>query len=460
LKNAKNVVNKLNRKEFADALQKGLGRAYLHATNYGIDDVTDLVLKACLSDQSCDPQSEGSKAEYLFAMFRNTKYLPEFKEKILSSLKTKRNTWDVQLLFEMTLQMAKAGDIDAQKALKEQAFKIANRVGVKNPDKMDDDWLGASEWITFSGINGAIDLARIYGSRLLKNPEDWVPEDEIFPNDEIKNEFKDIFRKNPPEEPELAAYRDYLEARGVFKEHTGPYISRETTRNRRKREIRENISLDYILSHASNKLDKYAPRFSEFGWVATDEELKTVYQHLLNAIDDEVIWHLLRVFSRVPLPGLDNKIFLWAHSKNDQIRWASIHALSNNTDEKIHALARENIHTNKLLGKDSGNIELFINNYEHNDAIEIIFALNRVKPDNDEAHNISWDIIRLSEKYHDPGLVDALLWSYEKTPCSNCRFRIIKQLDSYGKFTGAILNECQFDANEDVADLARKKLAS
>jgi hypothetical protein len=52
----------LSRAEFADAIAKGLGRTFLYVKNYGLDNVKDLVLAACLDDLSYDPQIETSRA--------------------------------------------------------------------------------------------------------------------------------------------------------------------------------------------------------------------------------------------------------------------------------------------------------------------------------------------------------------------------------------------------------------
>lgn len=449
-------MHKLNRKQFSDALQKGLGRAYLHAIHFGIDDVADLVLKACLNNEFCDPQSESGKPEYLFGMFQNIKYLPVFKEKILNSLQTKRNTWDLELLFDVALQIAKAGDRKAKTAIKKKAFSIARKISENNPDKMQDGWLGALEWIALTGIEGAIDLARFYGARLLKNPEEWVPEDEIFPDDKTKKEFQTRFTKDASKEPELAAYWAYLEKKGTFKTDEGPYVSSETIRNRRKQEIRQRLNLEKIISYAKNKFDEYGVRFSQFGWVATPEELTILYNFLLNETDNGVIWRFLRVFGRVPLPGLDDKVFQWAYSEDDKIRSASIHALSHSNNAKVHLLARSKIQNSKLKGSDSGILELFVNNYSPSDARLIKNALNQIRPLRNTAHSIAMDIIDLCEKNHDTGLAYALKWAYEHTPCSNCRFTIIKLLDSLGEFKGRILYECRFDGDKDIVQLARK----
>jgi hypothetical protein len=451
LENREYSINKLSRREFANALQKGLGRAYVHAVRYGIDEVSYLVLKACLRDQASDPQSEHSKAKYLFAMFKNTKHLPSFKNVILNALKTKRNTWDVQLLFELALQMAKAGDLDAQGAIRDKALKKAKK-------RAEDGWLGAQELISISGIDGALALARIYGSRLLKDAEDFVPEDEIFPNEEIKNEFRNLLLDSSRNEAELKAYWDYLDNRGFFEPRVNPFITPEARHQRRKQAIRKRHNLESILKDANNKTDKIGARYNQFGWAATSEELEIVYDHLIRETDEDVIWRLLNVFSRVPLPGLDAKLFLWARSRNPQVRQSAIRALAKNNDEKIHALAREKVQTVKLIGPDSGDIELFVKNYKHEDAKLIIDALYRNRPNRNDAHSLAWDIIDLSKNHPDISLGDALRWSYEKTPCSSCRFRIVKQLDLLGQFEGKILYECQFDGNDDIVELARNKI--
>jgi hypothetical protein len=452
LKNDHYPVSRLSKKEFADALQKGLGRAYLHAIHYGIDEVDDLVLKACLHDQASDPQSEDSKAEYLFAMFQNTQYLPRFKESILSALKTKRNTWDVQLLFKVALQIAKTGDQETYIAIREKAIKKAKK-------SSEDEWLGAQEWITLAGTDGAIELARIYGSRLIKNPEEYIPEGEIFPNEEFKNDFRNRLLEDSSKDPVLKAYWNYLNNRGVFKPRTGPYVSTETIHKRRKEQIRQRYNLNSILNDAKNKIDKYGSRFGEFGWAATTEELETIYKYLLNETDCAVIWRLLRVFNRVPLPGLDDKLFLWAHSDDSQVRKVAIFVLANNTNERVHALAKDKIQNSNLAGADAGSIKLFVNNYAHGDAKLITDALFRTRPNKEDAHELAWDVIHLSEKYHDVGLADTLKWAYEKTPCSACRYRIIEQLDLLGQFNDEILYECLFDGNGDIADLARNKVS-
>ena len=54
------MIEPLTKEAFAAAIRAGLGRAYLHIHQFGLSGVADLVLAACLQDQSYDPHVEGS----------------------------------------------------------------------------------------------------------------------------------------------------------------------------------------------------------------------------------------------------------------------------------------------------------------------------------------------------------------------------------------------------------------
>ncbi len=62
----------MSRNDFKVALRKGLGRAKLQIMNHGLNDCVDLVLIACLHEQTYDPQCESSRAEWLFEMFNKS----------------------------------------------------------------------------------------------------------------------------------------------------------------------------------------------------------------------------------------------------------------------------------------------------------------------------------------------------------------------------------------------------
>ncbi len=59
------IARRLSREEFEAALQRGHGRAFLHVRAYGLQNVADLLLDACLHDKAYDPQCEDSRAKWL-----------------------------------------------------------------------------------------------------------------------------------------------------------------------------------------------------------------------------------------------------------------------------------------------------------------------------------------------------------------------------------------------------------
>ena len=126
---------------------------------------------------------------------------------------------------------------------------------------------------------------------------------------------------------------------------------------------------------------------------------------------------------------------------------------------RIHELAKKKITSDKLLGTETEVLQLFINNYESDDAKLFERALFHLKPEKEDAHALVWNLTKIAERQKDAGLSDSLKWAYDKTPCADCRHRLVIQLDAVNEFKGVILDECQFDANEDISTLAKRKLA-
>ncbi|MFC1926241.1 hypothetical protein ACFLWV_00625 [Chloroflexota bacterium] len=442
---------RLSEEEFSTALHKGLGRAFLHVTHFGLDDVADLVLEACLHDQAYDPQCEESRAKWLFDMFSESPYYPKFRDAILNALKIESETWDLQQLFEIAQVMAMHGDKRAVSVIRERAIEKASQWA-------DDGWLGAEEYRNVAGIEGALELARIYGQRLLNNPEDWVPSNESFDDLKMPLEFQKRLLQESEKDPALKAYWDYLEARGYL--DTPSSVSNlESVRQRNREDTERRFSLDRFLYDAIYKSGRFAPSYySRFAQLATKEELEKVYSLLLSETDNEIRLRLLRVFRLTPLPQLPEEPFSWVNGDDAHLREASYDALAQLTNKRVHELAIERVKSGKLSGRDRGVLDLFINNYENNDSQLITNALLSLKPDEEDAHNLGRSLINLAESQKDTRLANALRWAYETTPCSDCRHRVIIQLDSLKQFNNELLYECQFDAIEGIRMFAQQKL--
>ena len=96
------MQRKLSKEEFFTALKRGHGRAFLHAKNFGLAGVADLVLEACLKNPVYDRQCESSRAAWLYSLFAGTKEYPRLASAILSALQEETAEGDMEHLCEKT----------------------------------------------------------------------------------------------------------------------------------------------------------------------------------------------------------------------------------------------------------------------------------------------------------------------------------------------------------------------
>jgi hypothetical protein len=433
---------KLSKEEFATALKKGLGRSQIYITNYKLDDVADLVLAACLHNQNYDPQCESSRATWLFQMFADSPDYPQFRDAIFHHLPTEEDTWDAQQLCKLVHKMAVNGDIEAETTLRNYVLNKASNCA-------PDDWLGADEWVELKGIEGIVELARIYGERLISDSSDR-PYDLLFCNDETGRGHRATLLQYAQTDTAIAIYLGYLEEQGVC-QTVDPEVAKQ---NRRER-IRDKYTLTKILNDAKNGVGDFPGYYVTFGRYALPEELETVYSYLLSESEDVVRTRLLWVFRRTPMPQLSDSFFTWAVSENEELRGASIAALAQVSDLRVHNLARLKAKNRELLGADSEALDLFLHNYQNEDARLIMQALASVNLETEEDyHSLGYSLIKLAEKQDAVELSDALKWAYENTPCTNCRHRIVILLDRFQQLNETLLHECLYDANEDIKQLA------
>lgn len=439
----KKIDQILDKKDFADALERGLGRAFLHLSKYGLGNFADLVLKACIHNQNYDTQCEPSRASWLFGMIKDRAEYTAFRSSILTALESETNGADLFQLCDLVKEMAQNGDRDAKRILRKCVLSFA-----KTPDKQG---LGAVDLIDVYGNKAVLDLANVFGKRLLKSPGTEISYG-FYCNRDIRKLLSDSSSSNP----EIKAFWDYIVKSGhlVNKELTREQM--KIDKQKRRRMFRKKYPLKKIIEDAQNGVGRYPDHYVSFGEYATERELKKICNQILTEQDEEVRMRLLWIFRRAVLPRYSFKYFNWANSEHKGLRIASIAALAQVWDKRVRRLARTKLKTCQILGADSEVLDLFFENYKSSDSKLIIKTLNSVKPGPDDAHNISLSIISLAENYKDPRLTDALIWVYENTPCIMCRGRIVSVLYELGSLNDSILRECLYDANEYTRKFARK----
>ncbi len=365
-------------------------------------------------------------------MFADSADRLEFRDKILAAMAIETETWDLLQLCELAKELALAGDSIA-------ADRLADRVYQHAEQPSDRDWIGANELIAVRGMDAVLELSRIYGRRLLTNSDDFVNRDLAIFTDRSQ-EIVQLFDRYATMEESIATYYQYLIDREVFIAPDRQKLASASQSNR--------ISIETILDKVRSKQYDYPQVYASFGCRATGVELAEILNLLSRERDEEICLRLVWIFWRTPLPRLVDCLFGWVDSHNKQLRIATIKALSQISDRRVYELARMKVANYQLFGADIKTIDLFIHNYHLGDAELIFNSLNNEKIDNEDLVLIGCSIIALSEKEANPELSILLAWMYDRTPCSCCRSRAVKQLQQDRQLPDRILTEYQFDSTK------------
>lgn len=438
----------LNRTEFAAALKKGQGRAFQHIAQYGIGDYEDLLLDACLHSKNYDNQVDPPRAPWLFSMIRDTPNYGRFRDAIFYDVDTSES-WDLiqecHFLYEMILN----GDQEAKRKLKEIVFTDAIQGS-------DLEYILVDFYIEFLTPEEFLDLVRIYGNRLIQDPEDEVP-DSLIP-DVKEREFSELLQQFGEEDIPIYRYRQYL-AEVEKRNNERESIDSDTRMKNRHERIRETYTLDQILDDARNARGDFPGRYLTFGRHATREELEAIYHALLLETDPHEQLRLLWVFRRAPLPVLNDLLFEWVNGSDERIRDTVIYSLSAVSDDRVRQLALKLISNRELVRLNPGVISLFHHNYEKQDAGLITTALQSLEAEDEAIHSLGYDLRELVEIQPDPNLSDALRWVYESTPCMHCRQNALIELKKFNRIDARIAQEIHFDADHDIREFAKQLAA-
>lgn len=440
---------KLTREQFADAVSKGLGRAMIHVKQHGLDDIADILLDACVHNKIYDAQCEDRRTDWLYAMFKSSPQYNDFREAILSALK-KESIWrEITLVCDLAKEMALDGDEYARAALKYFVLKSAAVQG-------ETDYFGVDEYIKVDGDNAVLELARIYGQRLIENPEDEVV-DRLSWKDEDCKAFAQLLKEHSYSDHRIKIYFDYLDDNDGLDPFVFPSeADRDMESENRKREFLSQYNVERIIDCAKIRYENDKWVYRKFGRHAEPNDLEAIFAELLKAQEDGVRKRLLWVFGAIPLPAIHEYFFEWADSKDEELQAAIFSAFANSKDNRVHEFARQRVREGKILGwGNSFVLDIFEKNFTNDDAKLIFDAILASKPTKDDIHRFGLSIPNIAEENKASEPKDMLIWVYENTPCSNCRFSAAKRLNEIGALSQEMIDECMWDGSEEIREFAK-----
>lgn len=459
------MIQKLSREEFARSLSTGTGRAYLHVQAYGLEGVSDLLMNACLHNVTYDPQCADSRAEWLLRMFWGTPQYQDVADQILLALDKapQDDSYDLRQLCELVAEMALHGDEQAAVALRAKVY--GQKFQPFHEKGRLDYPVGKDEIIKLDGVDAYIKLARQFGLLLLQEPQPYADEDLQWWDWGLQN--TDLYEEQgtyiqqrlnllAKDDAAIHAYvqcMNRLDAIAVEKKQAENELTPQLRQQKKREKILKRINLEKIINRGELVVGGFFT-LSQWGCIATDEELQTVFQTLLTDADETYCERLLWVFNQAPLPSLHPRLWTFAHSPHLELRSTSQMILSEYKDPRIAALAKELITSTELTPDDDEVIALFKHNYVPGDEELILNALKRFNSaDADNLHAMGGAVSDILENNTDTALCGLATWLYENTPCEVCRKNAVQWLCENDRLSPAMRTECQYDANCQIREL-------
>jgi hypothetical protein len=431
--------NKLTKNEFEIALKRGHGRALMHVQQQGLEGVSSILLESCLKNLSYDRQCESSRTEWLFSMFGRSADIPNFATEILSSLSTETELYDLQHLCEFSELLAKNGNLKAHRLLRD--IVLAQPLP-------DPGWpYGTHQLIALDGVDAVVAIAKRFGALLLdKKPESsmWLGNFE----DDIPSAKRKLVRlaKTAPE------IKAFLDNQNEQKKRFAKKLKAKS----KKAASEIEFSGEEFVNHFFTKVGKEDYNFElkmmdrRLARNAYDEDLVALLERLSGEEDEDIIVRVLRVFKVAELPEITPLLWKLIESKNVNIRDAAIDALAKIQDARLGELARTKLKSKNFKAKDAEFIQLLFENFTNKDDQLILNALKQTSFSDDVAHSVGFAIREIYRANEELVTSDLLQWDYERNPCTECRCSTVGLLMELKGMTPEMLEECQYDSNEEI----------
>lgn len=151
--------------EFFNALKCGTGRAFVILKDNPNIDFSKLILKGAATNFANDPQSEGSRAWYIYNLIKKSKQKEFIIASVLKKLEKEGEDYrGINQMCDLAVYFHKDGVPNAKEAIYKQA-----KIDAEN----DIDFCGKDQILEVDGLEGAIKVAEIVGKILFENEDEY-----------------------------------------------------------------------------------------------------------------------------------------------------------------------------------------------------------------------------------------------------------------------------------------------
>ncbi|MGA3373305.1 MAG: hypothetical protein ABSC48_16235 [Terracidiphilus sp.] len=421
----------MDESEFRRLLQLGLGRAILYARDHDVRALRDLILDACLNCYAIDPQSEGTRADFMLDLVSTLPDSDFYQNGVLDALPQCGDDWHAKQRFRFASCMAQNGD--------ERAKRLMYESFVPGPSKGEAI---AIDFLNLDGMAGFLFAVGKIGELLLANPNGvdlgWLMS--VATENLGEKEVWDSLRNEAARNPLVQAYLSAVED-SVAK------IQRATNTNSIK-----SLTYEQLKTRLPIRMGIY---LRIWGKQATDDDLLQAAHGLKTATDAEMQRSHLTIFWERRFPLDCGILFELASSSNERIQWAALKALAMIADPAVRSLAFDLVQTHAKWRELA--IGLLSRNFQTGDH-EIVLNWFETEEDLETLHSESRDLLAFWRVHPSEELYNRMLLDlYEKCPCSFCRRNIVSSLLERNALPRDLRAECEWDANFEIREMVSLK---
>lgn len=428
----------LTRPQFRDALEKGLGRAILHARRYGLGGMHGEVHRALVNCLVYDSQCEWHRPAWLWKLMRAGRSEGRYRSTVLRELSKVKEYRDAQQLSALAYRFARGRDQQAKRAL----YAAFNRFVGSDHHEIE------REIMLLDGVKGLQKVAERIGGELSKGGDAWALHVEG-----VWWYAKDIFGAARARRALMRGSR-----RGKLFLERALMIEVSNKKERRARLARLKVEgpkrktwAEFRSDLENIKVRSASPHL--FAKQATSKELRSAYEALSIERRPLQSAKLLHVFVRRPPPTWKPFLLTFARSSDDSVQGFAWEVLAHFRRPEVRRLALAA--ARRRLDVANGALSLFKKNFHPGDSELILAAVSGKWKDRDEAHCVVMSVLDIAGGKPSKALAPVYLEAYEQSPCALCRAQLFGRLRQLKAAPEWMFAECLEDTDEKTRSLAK-----
>jgi hypothetical protein len=421
------------KQRFFDSLKRGTGEAFILLNENPDIDFSKLIIKGAVRNYAYDPQSERSRADYIYRLIKNAKQKDKIVKSVLTRLQSeKEDGYGLDQMCDLAVMFYNAGYTTAKQALFNRFEK----------NILDDyAFCGTGALMDVGGMKGVLKAAELIGKILQEDPEDY---EDSWRIDDFQKRHKDIdvykeLAKAATKNEFIKIYYDSIQ-KNKWALPKGKKIKRFTY-DLIKKKIED-----------KNPLFLSSKRNSEL----TSDEVEKLADEFLAEKDNARKEMYLRFFSSRKYPYDYEPIFKLAKGRNPINTWLvtfALKALKYFRSDELRAFALEQIKKRK---NPEDYLILLVSNYKKEDYKLLVEVASRSNS-YDFIHSIVSDFIDIYEANPTKECKEPLELIYNKMNCGIHRRHIVRILIANDVLSQRTLKELEFDSDEGVRNLFQEK---